>query len=80
MSKKKMKKLLLIFTWDQKQASYEGTSAHSGEYDGELVEQEIRRLKTFVRPSSLSKKKSPTNNAPINDARSQRFSNMLRNM
>ncbi|MFA5124492.1 MAG: hypothetical protein WC473_01515 [Patescibacteria group bacterium] len=25
---------------DQKQASYEGTSAHSGEYDGETVEAE----------------------------------------
>lgn len=29
---------------DQKQASYEGVSAHSGEYDGETVEQEGRRI------------------------------------
>ena len=29
---------------DQKQASYEGSSAHSGEYDGETVEAEGRRI------------------------------------
>lgn len=29
---------------DQKQASYEGSSAHSGEYEGEAVEQEARRI------------------------------------
>lgn len=29
---------------DQKKASYEGTSAHSGEYDGALVEGEARRI------------------------------------
>jgi hypothetical protein len=73
-------KIVINLHLDQKQASYEGTSAHSGEYDGELVDQEIRRLKTFIRPSGLSKKKSSPNNAPTNDARSQRFSNMLRNM
>ena len=31
---------------DQKQASYQGSSAHSGEYDGPLVEQEARRIMT----------------------------------
>ncbi len=30
---------------DQKQASYEGSSAHSGEYDGETVERESDRIK-----------------------------------
>jgi len=30
---------------DQKMASYEGSSAHSGEYDGELVEKEAERIK-----------------------------------
>ena len=65
---------------DQKQASYEGTSAHSGEYDGDLVEQEIKRLKTFVKPSRFAVRKKQSNNAPSSDPRSQRFSNMLRNM
>ena len=34
---------------DQKAASYEGTSAHAGEYEGPLVEQEMRRIAQFVR-------------------------------
>lgn len=29
---------------DQKQASYEGYGAHSGEYDGEVVERESKRI------------------------------------
>lgn len=29
---------------DQKKASYEGSHAHSGEYDGELVTNEARRI------------------------------------
>ena len=29
---------------DAKKPSYEGTSAHSGEYDGKIVEQEMKRL------------------------------------
>ncbi len=65
---------------DQKQASYEGTSAHSGEYDGELVEQEIKRLRGFIRPSGFPQRKRPHTSSPNNDPRSQRFSNMLRNM
>ena len=63
---------------DQKQASYEGTSAHSGECDGEIVEQEVQRLKGFLRSSGLIKKK-PNSNAPSNDPRSRRFSDILRN-
>ncbi|TAL50761.1 hypothetical protein EPN81_01855 [Patescibacteria group bacterium] len=34
---------------DQKEASYEGTSAHAGEYEGSLVEQEMRRIAEFAR-------------------------------
>lgn len=30
---------------DQKRPVYKGTAAHSGEYDGELVENEARRIK-----------------------------------
>ncbi len=33
---------------DQKQASYEGSHAHSGEYDGPLLEAEIERIKTVI--------------------------------
>jgi len=33
---------------DQKEASYEGTSAHAGEYEGTLVEREVARLSTMI--------------------------------
>jgi len=33
---------------DQKQASYHGTSAHSGEYDGEKVEEEGKRIQSYI--------------------------------
>ena len=33
---------------DQKLASYEGAHAHSGEYDGPLVIQEIERIKSQI--------------------------------
>ena len=34
---------------DQKKVSYTGSHAHSGEYDGELVEKEAKRIKQFLR-------------------------------
>mgnify|MGYP001605057255 CR=1 FL=1 len=33
---------------DQKRPSYEGSSAHSGEYDGDLVEREAERIKKMA--------------------------------
>lgn len=33
---------------DQKQASYHGHTAHSGEYEGEVVEQEAKQLKKAI--------------------------------
>jgi len=33
---------------DQKQASYAGTSAHAGEYDGPAVEAEIKRIESII--------------------------------
>ncbi|HCC22999.1 TPA: hypothetical protein DF272_02360 [Candidatus Falkowbacteria bacterium] len=33
---------------DQKKASYEGTTAHSGEYDGDLVDNEARRITKVI--------------------------------
>jgi hypothetical protein len=32
---------------DQKKPSYQGQTAHSGEYDGELVERETKRLQSL---------------------------------
>jgi len=33
---------------DQKKPSYNGTSAHSGEYHGDLVEDEVKRIKHLI--------------------------------
>ena len=33
---------------DQKKPSYKGSAAHSGEYDGELVEKEAERIKEII--------------------------------
>lgn len=33
---------------DQKHASYEGTTAHSGDYDSEVVENEARRITAVI--------------------------------
>jgi len=33
---------------DQKQASYQGAQAHNAEYDGELVEAEMARIKSYT--------------------------------
>ena len=33
---------------DQKQASYKGAQAHNAEYDGEIVEEEMRRIKSYT--------------------------------
>ncbi|MBI2626268.1 MAG: hypothetical protein HYW69_01595 [Candidatus Nealsonbacteria bacterium] len=35
---------------DQKKPSYEGATAHSGEYEGELVEKEAERIKQIAGP------------------------------
>jgi len=34
---------------DQKQASYEGSHAHSGEYDGDTVTEEARRITAVIK-------------------------------
>lgn len=33
---------------DQKNACYAGSTAHSGDYDGEVLEQEIERIKNLL--------------------------------
>lgn len=40
--------LVINLHLDQKKPSYEGSNAHSGEYDGELIEAEIERIKSFA--------------------------------
>ncbi|MFA7088371.1 MAG: hypothetical protein WC146_03460 [Patescibacteria group bacterium] len=35
---------------DQKRPGYAGQSRHNAEYDGEVVEREIERLKSFILP------------------------------
>lgn len=39
------KSLILNLHLDQKKPIYKGTTAHSGEYDGELVKKETERIK-----------------------------------
>lgn len=33
---------------DQKKPSYEGSAAHAGEYEGSVVEQELRRIQSLI--------------------------------
>ena len=40
--------LILSIHIDQKQASYEGQTAHSGDYDSDLVKQEAQRIYNMV--------------------------------
>lgn len=42
------KTAILNLHLDQKQPSYNGSHAHSGEYDGPLVEQEAARIRSFT--------------------------------
>ena len=40
--------VILNLHLDQKQASYEGAHAHNAEYDGETVEAEMARIKSYT--------------------------------
>lgn len=42
------KDLFVNLHLDQKRPSYAGTSAHGGEYDGEVVEEEATRIKSIL--------------------------------
>ena len=44
---------------DQKQASYEGYGAHSGEYDGEVVEREARRIEGVLQQLAQERSAPP---------------------
>ena len=45
---------ILIFNvhLDQKKASYEGTSAHAGDYDSDIVKEEVARVKEIIYESA----------------------------
>ncbi len=42
------KNLIFDLHLDQKRPIYKGATAHSGEYDGELVEKEVERVKQIL--------------------------------
>ncbi len=65
---------------DQKKASYEGTSAHSGEYDSDTVAAEIARLRSLLRPSRIDRSPHSGQTASTGDERSRRWSDLIRNM
>ena len=45
---------------DQKKASYAGTAAHAGEYDGPVVEQELKRIYVIIQTClRVPNKKTP---------------------
>lgn len=43
--------MILNMHLDQKKPSYEGASAHSADYNGELIEKEMERIKQFISSS-----------------------------
>lgn len=47
--KEKEGKIILNLHLDQKKPSYAGAHAHSGEYEGEVVEKETERLKGLIK-------------------------------
>ena len=50
--------LILNLHLDQKQTRYEGQRAHSGEYEGELVENEVGRIRAIIEKNVIKEEKS----------------------
>ena len=46
--KKEKDEIIFNLHLDQKRPSYEGQTAHSGEYEGEVVEREAERIKSAL--------------------------------
>lgn len=44
---------------DQKAATYEGNHAHSGEYEGTLVEREMERILSLLQPAAVAETTQP---------------------
>lgn len=38
---------------DQKKPIYKGVTAHSGEYEGEIIEEEVKRIKQLLESNAL---------------------------
>ncbi len=57
--------IVLNLHLDQKQASYQGSHMHNAEYDGEVVETEIARLKKLVPDCSKTTNKNETNETDL---------------
>jgi hypothetical protein len=47
--KREQDQVVLNIHLDQKKPSYGGVHMHNGEYDGEVVEEEVRRLKNLIK-------------------------------
>jgi len=56
---------------DQKAASYEGTSAHGGEYEGPLVEAEMKRISTYIVTGTSTQKPTEKPAAPTKTSSSK---------
>ena len=48
------KDLIFNLHLDQKRPVYKGASAHSGEYEGEIIEKEAERIRTLLRKDLVS--------------------------
>lgn len=44
---KQTKKITIDLHFDQRKPVYQGTTAHHGEYEGEILEKEAKRIKKF---------------------------------
>ena len=49
-------KIIMNLHLDQKKASYKGQTAHSGEYDEDLVQEEAGRIKNILKSEILNTK------------------------
>jgi hypothetical protein len=73
-------KLIFNIHLDQKQPSYQGMSAHSGEYDSSIVKAEIERLKQLIErsPSALSTAKNSASIKVASDERTKHWSKLIK--
>ncbi len=60
---------------DQKKASYEGQTRHSGEYEGELVEAEVARLQSLLGQPVAARNTNQAQVAGSNNAPASTISN-----
>jgi len=66
--------LILNLHLDQKQASYEGSSAHSGDYDSEIVQKEAQRIYNQILIEGGEGKKDEEGQAELDDSKKGIFS------